>query len=73
MELLKKYTEEQYKFGWKFRKLVLLAPLGALIVLFGMFQTVDATEVVVVTQLGEVQGIVYEPGLKTKSPLEKIS
>jgi len=59
------------KFGFKLNKLQLLAPLALLIILFGMFTTVDATEVAVVTRFGEVQEVVNEPGLKVKNPLDK--
>ncbi len=56
--------------SWKFRPRQLLSILGLLVLLFGMFKTVDATEVVVVTRFGEVQGIITTSGLKTKSPFD---
>jgi len=65
------YFETRTKFGWKLGKLQLLAPLGLLFILFGMFTTLDATEVAVVTRFGKVQEVVYTPGLKIKSPLDK--
>jgi regulator of protease activity HflC (stomatin/prohibitin superfamily) len=64
------YKEENYKFGWKFRKLVLLAPLGFLIVLFGMFTTVRANEVGIVYDPlnGGLQEMSYDEGLHIKAP-----
>lgn len=52
--------------------IVLFAPaIFMVILLFGMFTVVDATEVVVVTRLGEVVDVVAEPGFKVKSPLDE--
>lgn len=50
---------------------LLIGPTVTLIVLmFGMFTALDATEVAVVTRFGEVQDVVSTPGFKTKNPLD---
>lgn len=55
---------------WRIRPRQLLSIFGLLLLLFGAFKTVDATEVVVVTRFGEVQEVVTTSGLKVKSPLD---
>jgi len=49
---------------------LLLGALMAQVVGFGVFYTVDETELVVITQFGEVKRTVNTPGLKFKSPVE---
>lgn len=56
--------------GYNSNKFQFLSLIFILFIGFGMFKQVDATEVVVVTQFGEVKEVIYSPGLKTKSPLD---
>jgi len=51
---------------------LLLVSVMAQLVGFGLLYTVDETEVVVVTQFGQVKGTVTSPGLKFKSPVETV-
>ena len=53
-----------------FRPLQLVSLLFLLVILFGVFRKVDATEVVVVTRFGNIQEVVGTPGLKVKNPLD---
>ena len=55
---------------WGFKPRQLLSIFIFLLLLFGIFRQIDATEVVVVTRFGEVQEVIGTPGFKTKSPLD---
>lgn len=55
---------------WRFMPRQLFSILGLLALLLGVFKTVDATEIVVVTRFGEVREVISTSGLKTKSPLD---
>lgn len=57
--------------SWKIRPRQIFSILGLLVILLGMFKTVDATEVVVVTRFGQVKEVVATSGLKVKSPLDE--
>lgn len=56
---------------WGIRGSQIFSLLGIIIIGFGCFATVDATEVAVVTRFGQVQRVDYEPGLKFKNPLDE--
>jgi regulator of protease activity HflC (stomatin/prohibitin superfamily) len=68
-------NKEAHKFGWKFKKLVLLAPLGFIIILFGMFTTVNANEVGIVYDplRGGLQAESFDEGLHIKSPWVRVT